>query len=136
MGYVLLALIAMTVMGVADLLLKMGMDAGAHFVVFMFYIYSYSALFFGVFCLVKKVKLKMDKNLVRYSLVIGLLIFVGTFLILLALKDGSASVVIPIGRMGFVVTAVCAFLFLKEKVTLQKGLGLFCAAVSLVLLSI
>jgi uncharacterized membrane protein len=136
MGYALLALIVMVVMGVVDFLMKKAIASGVDFITLTFCIYFSAGIIFGIFCLIKKVPLKMKKNLVKYPVIIGLLTYAGTYFILIALKGGNASVVIPIVRMGFVVTAICAFIFLREKVTPEKALGLLCAAISLVLLSL
>ena len=93
------------------------------------------AILFGLYCSWKKLSLKVTGTLLKYSLIVGFSIFLGTFLALLALKTGNASVVVPIARMGFVVTSICAFLFLREKLTLEKSLGILFAVVSLILLS-
>lgn len=135
MSYVLLALIVTIFMGVVDFLLKKAISVGVNFMALTFCVYLTAGILFGISCLVKKIPLKLKKDLLLYPVLIGLLIFAGTYLALIALKSGDASVVMPIVRMGFVVTAICAFIFLREKITLQKGLGLLCAAVSLVLLS-
>lgn len=136
MGYAFLAVIVMVVMGVVDFLMKKAIASGVDFLILTFFIYFSAGILFGFFCLVKKAPLKMKKNLLKYPVIIGLLTYAGTYFILIALESGNASVVIPIVRMGFVVTAICAFIFLHEKITLQKGLGLLCAAISIVLLSL
>jgi uncharacterized membrane protein len=135
MGYIVLALVAMVLLGVMDFLLKKAIMAGVHIYAVSFLVYLLMAVLFGVYCRWKKVPLKITRSLLTYSLIVGLSIFLGTFLAMLALKTGNASVIVPIARMGFVVTAVCAFLFLREKITLEKGLGIFFAVVSLLLLS-
>lgn len=135
MGYIFLALISMTFMGVVDFLLKKAITAGIHIYAISFCSYLLMAIFFGTYCLLRKVPLKINKSLVKYSIIVGLSIFIGTFLALFALKAGNASVIVPMVRMGFVVTAICAFLFLKEKITLEKGLGILFAVAALVLLS-
>jgi transporter family protein len=135
MNYIFLALISMVFMGLVDFLLKKAIAAGVHIYAISFFVYLLMAIFFGTYCLLKKVPLKINKSLVKYSILAGLFIFIGTFLALFALKAGNASVIVPIVRMGFVVTAICAVLFLKEKITLEKGLGILFAVAALVLLS-
>jgi len=135
MGYIFLALISMFFMGVVDFLFKKAITAGIHIYAISFYGYLLMAILFGTYCLLKKVPLKINKSLAQYSIIVGLSIFLGTFLALFALKAGNASVIVPMVRMGFVVTAICAFLFLKEKITLEKGLGILFAVAALVLLS-
>lgn len=41
-----------------------------------------------------------------------------------ALKDGPASVVVPIDKLGILVTIVFSYLFLKEKLTPKSSIGL------------
>ena len=43
----------------------------------------------------------------------------------------EASVVVPIAQMGFVVTALLGFLFLRERFTARKGAGLAAALAAL-----
>ncbi len=134
-AYILLALIGMIFMGLVDYLSKIALNLGIHFISLMFFMYIFTAALLGIYCLLKKYPMKMGKSVTTYSIAIGLLAFAGSALALIALKNGSASVIIPIIRLGFVVTAICAFIFLREKITLQKGLGILCAVISLVLLS-
>lgn len=135
MRYIFLALMAMVLMGVVDFLLKKALAAGTDIYAISFLGYTLAGILFGISSLVKGGSIKMSRPLLKYAMIVGLLIFLGTFAFLAALKTGSASVIVPIVRMGFVVTAICAFFFLKETVTLKKGLGLLFAAISLVLLS-
>ena len=47
------------------------------------------------------------------------------------MKRAEASVVVPIAQMGFVVTALLGFLFLRESFTARKGVGLAAALAAL-----
>jgi uncharacterized membrane protein len=47
------------------------------------------------------------------------------------LQSGEASVIVPIAQMGFVVTALLGFVFLREPFTLRKGAGLVAALAAL-----
>src|SRR6266700_927335 len=47
------------------------------------------------------------------------------------MKRAEASVVVPIAQMGFVVTALLGFLFLREPFTARKGVGLAAALAAL-----
>jgi len=71
-----------------------------------------------------------------YGAVMSLVLF-GAFVCLLhGISLGQASVVVPIAQMGFIVTAVLGTLFLREPLTLRKGLGLAAAAAALAALAI
>lgn len=135
MGYIVLALLAMVFLGVADILVKMAIVAGIDVNALMFFAYLVSAGFFGVACWWRGFSFKLDKLLVIYSTIVGVLIFLGILAVITALKFGNASVVVPIARMGFVITSICAFVFLRERISMGKLLGLLLAAISLVLLT-
>ncbi len=51
------------------------------------------------------------------------------------LARGEASVVVPIAQMGFGVTALLGFLFLREPFTVRKGAGLVAALAALISLA-
>lgn len=65
----------------------------------------------------------------------ALLFFIGFPLLLEGLRRGEASVLIPIGQMGFIVTALCGMLFMHESFTLRRVLGLAAAAAALAMLA-
>lgn len=52
-----------------------------------------------------------------------------------ALEHGQASVIIPVSQMSFVVTAVLAWLFFREKASVRKIIGLILACLSISVLS-
>lgn len=65
----------------------------------------------------------------------ALFLFVGFPLLLESLRRGEASILIPIGQMGFIVTALCGMLFMREAFTVRKIVGLVTAAGALVMLA-
>ena len=65
----------------------------------------------------------------------ALLLFIGFPLLLESLRHGDASVLITIGQMGFVVTALCGMLLLRESITLRKLAGLAVAVGALATLA-
>ena len=63
---------------------------------------------------------------------IAALLLVTAFIFLAkGLQSGQASVVVPVAQMGFVVTALLGFLFLREPFTARKGAGLATALAAL-----
>ncbi len=48
-----------------------------------------------------------------------------------AMRRGQASVAVPIAQMGFVVTALLGFAFLRERFTARKGVGIVAALAAL-----
>jgi uncharacterized membrane protein len=132
---ILFALAAMVLFGLVDFFFKKAINQGIHGEALLFYSMLIAAAAFGLLSLVRSVSLKPDGPLTGYSLLIGVLMFIGTISLLAALKTGDASIVVPIGRLGFVVTAVCAFIFLGEILTIYKGLGILAAVIAIILLS-
>ncbi|MBM3342478.1 MAG: hypothetical protein FJY56_10275 [Betaproteobacteria bacterium] len=65
----------------------------------------------------------------------ALFLFLGFPLLLESLRRGEASVLIPIGQMGFIVTAAAGMLLLREPLTPRKLAGLTAAAGALMLLA-
>ena len=64
-------------------------------------------------------------------------VLVGAFLFMLyGLREGQASVVVPIAQMGFVMAAVLGIVFFREAVTVRKIAGLACAIAALLALAI
>jgi drug/metabolite transporter (DMT)-like permease len=63
---------------------------------------------------------------------ISAMLLVAAFICLAkGLEQGDASVVVPIAQMGFVVTALLGFVFLREPFTTRKGAGLLAALLAL-----
>ncbi|MHC4633285.1 MAG: EamA family transporter, partial [Planctomycetota bacterium] len=52
-----------------------------------------------------------------------------------AIEHGQASVIIPVSQMSFVVTAILAWLFFREKPSVRKIAGLILACLSISVLS-
>jgi bacterial/archaeal transporter family protein len=66
----------------------------------------------------------------------GLLAGVATVAFYLALRRGPASVVMPLTGMYILIPAVLGFVVLKEPVTVTHVLGLACAGLAVLLLSL
>ena len=58
------------------------------------------------------------------------------FFFVKALENGQASIIIPVSQMRFVVTAIIAWLFLREKLSWQKIIGLILACLSAIAYSL
>lgn len=71
----------------------------------------------------------------RHPPLAALLFLIGFPLLLESLRRGEASVLIPIGQMGFIVTALVGMLLLRERVTPRKLAGLAAAASALIMLA-
>jgi transporter family protein len=61
----------------------------------------------------------------------------GTLFLLYALRQGGkASLVVPITALYPLVTIILAVLLLRERVTIQQGIGMALAVIAVVLLSL
>jgi drug/metabolite transporter (DMT)-like permease len=67
----------------------------------------------------------------RHAPVAAVLLVVAFTFLAKGLESGEASVVVPVAQMGFVVTALLGFLFLREPFTARKGAGLAAALAAL-----
>ena len=67
----------------------------------------------------------------RFSIAAALLLSSAFVLLLEGLARGEASVLVPIAQMGFVVTAVIGFTFLREPFSPRRGVGLLAALAAL-----
>lgn len=67
----------------------------------------------------------------RYAPAAGIVIAVAFIFLVESLARGDASVVVPVAQMGFGVTALLGFLFMREPFTARKGAGLVAALAAL-----
>lgn len=70
------------------------------------------------------------------ALVSGLAYGVALVFFFVALRRGPASVVVPLSGMYIVIPAVLGYVFLKEQVTVTHVLGLVCAGLAVLFLSL
>lgn len=92
-----------------------------------------------IYCLLTfKIKdiFSLDKIGIFWAILAGAIGSVGLigFYILLTKKDASTAV--PLTAIFPALTAILAFIFLKEHITLTKGLGIVLSAIALFLLSL
>lgn len=115
---------ATAAVGVANLLYKVGLRGGATAAT-MLLVQAATVIALGTWRAwridggfpVRPVELK-------YAASTGV-VLTGAFVLLMeALARGQASVLVPIVQMGFVVTALAGFVFLGERFTARKGVGL------------
>ena len=67
----------------------------------------------------------------RHAPVAAALLVVAFTFLAKGLEGGEASVIVPVAQMGFVVTALLGFFFLREPFTARKGAGLAAALAAL-----
>ena len=79
---------------------------------------------------------KFGKKSWRYGAISGLLICGIVLFMALALQHGDAAVVLPLAQMSFIATCGLGVLFLKEKLSLKKALGILAGILCILCMSI
>lgn len=122
------ALGAMLFFGLGDLVYKRGAAAGAqphHFLMVQSWVFTPSVVLYAM--LTGSLHFVAGSLWPRAAVVLALAF---AFMVE-GMARAEASVVVPIAQMGFVVTALLGFLFLREPFTARKGAGLAAALSSL-----
>ena len=134
MNYVILSLISMFVFGLAVFFYKLAtphMDS-VSLVLLVYIIATFFTASVWFFTPEKTITITG----VKYSFLSASLAFIGMIAMISALKIGPVNIVSPIRNLSLVIAIILAMVFLGEKMTLTRGLGILFAAMSIVLLSI
>lgn len=124
-------LCATTAVGIANLMYKVAMGQGAQPATLLFVQgLCVAALSMGV-TIKRDGSIRTEARTLRFSATSGLLIGSAFIFLLMSLQRGAASVMVPIAQMGFVVTALAGFVFLRETFTVRTGAGLVLAVAAL-----
>ncbi|NQU78748.1 EamA family transporter [Candidatus Woesearchaeota archaeon] len=132
--YVLLALVCMTLFGVNAIIYKLAPNIDPVSLTLVSFVTSALGTFIYWVFFVSKKQLGMQG--IGYGIIGGLISVAALITFISALQLGKASVVNTIRALSAAVTVVLAILFLSEKLTLVKGVGIGLAVVAAVLLSI
>jgi len=89
----------------------------------------------GTITALKSGNLKIPVSNIKRGTITGFLLCGLVYFFAKALEYGQASIIIPVSQMGFVVTALLAWLFLGEKFTARKVIGLSFACLCIAFLS-
>ena len=131
----IIALIAMFVAAVFQLVVKLStrvFSSPLSFILLM-------NIFFAVFVLtynVVKGDFKFPKSTFSLAPFNGILMALGTLFYVTALQKGDLSTAIPIIQLSFIITAILSVVFLKEDVGARKVIGIICAAAAIIILGI
>jgi transporter family protein len=133
---ILLGLLAMFAIGFADLTRRRGLvSGGSPFAYFLLEsIFQVAFVIFAAFFL--QGGFQFTRATLTYAPISGFLIFVGIVSLLVALERIEANRIVPIARLGLVVTFVFATLLFGERLTTSRMVGVFLAGVAVVLLSL
>ena len=134
--FVLLVIVASILRGLMGFFYKLGTMQAVDINTFLFI----NALFwvFGgpIYGVIFEGGVRVDRSVISYGLVSGILAVGITSFLFLSVKAGEAIVAIPVAQLSFVVTAVLSAWLLKERVTSWKALGIFCAVATILIFSL
>jgi drug/metabolite transporter (DMT)-like permease len=124
-------LVATVAVGIANLLYKIGLRAGATpaslLVVQAALVVTMST---SLAASIDR-RIRPVRSTWRFAVAAAMLLSTAFVTLLEGLARGEASVLVPVAQMGFVVTAAVGFLFLRERFTPRKGVGLLIALAAL-----
>ena len=124
-------LIATVAVGVASLTYKLGLLAGAVPIALVVAQGAVAVTLSTAFAARLDRGIRPSRAALRYAPVAAVLLVCAFVFLAKGLQGGEASVIVPIAQMGFVVTALLGFVFLREPFTLRKGAGLVAAVAAL-----
>jgi len=134
MRYLLPSLGAFLSGGVLNVVNKMAVGSGCN----SFSLISVRFLFVTVLaglCILLKKSFHFEKKAVKYAAASGVTLIMAIYFVLEALKTGDIALVLPITQLSFIMVVVISWLFLKEKMTKTKIIGIFLAVGSVFLIN-
>lgn len=121
------AIAAMMSLGILNIVYKIGMSHGVAPSMFL----HCQGIFFNVTVYIYAFYTQGGPRFTRtgwaHASITATTLSTGLIALLAAFREGEASVVAPIGQLSFVVSALMATLWLKERFTLRKAAGLLLA---------
>ena len=130
-----IAIAASLLRAVFGIVSKVGLSAGADPFLLMIYIGAGWTLGGFAYGAVRRKPRVTLRSVLPYALLSATLICLVASFLMLGLRSGEASVVIPIANMSFVIALLVAAALGMERVTLRKVVAIACAAVAIVLLT-
>jgi len=133
---IIFALISTVVFGITAIIYKL-IKVDPYLLVFT--VYLFSTVITGVFLLLRNQIasiMQISTQNIILLITVSLLAVVGMTSFVIAIQTGKVAIVTPIRNMSLIVTVIIAVLFLGEKITIMKMLGVALGAIALVLLSI
>ena len=120
---ILLALGAMIAGAFADLIYKVAQNRGINPTTFVFYQSNVFAFAIFVIAFATGQIFQINDAAWAFGIPIGFIGYLGVLLFVMSLRDGSASVNVPIFRLSFVITSLGAIIILGEPATTFKVAG-------------
>jgi uncharacterized membrane protein len=124
-------MIATTAVGIGNVFYKFGLQAGATPASLIVAQAVVVVTLSTALTIVKDGRIRPSIVTLRFASAAAVALALAFAFLIEGLAQGDASVVVPIAQMGFGVTALVGFVFLREPLSFRKGLGLLAALVSL-----
>ena len=90
----------------------------------------------AIYARLREGRFRLTKKKVGYALVSGVLVFLVVDFLMLAVKYGEASIVIPIANMSFVMAMLLSVLLRFEPFSLRKGVAMVVACLAIAALTV
>ena len=90
----------------------------------------------AIYARLREGRFRLTKKKVGYALVSGVLVFLVVDFLMLAVKYGEASIVIPIANMSFVMAMLLSVLLRFEPFSLRKGVAMVVACLAIATLTV
>lgn len=129
-------LVATTAIGIANLIYKVGLTAGSTPVALLITQAAVVMTLSTAFNARIEGRIHFSRSALTHAGVTAVLLTSGFIFLFEGLARGEASRLVPIAQMGFVVTAMVGFVFLREPYTARKGIGLAFALAALAALAL
>ena len=129
-------LIATAAIGVCNFIYGLGLRAGATPASL---IIAQAAVVMSLATIMVRVldgRIRASAEVVRFAPQAAFALGLASVFMVEAIARGQASIAVPIAQMGFVVTALLGFAFLRERFTARKGVGIAAALIALSLLAL
>lgn len=134
------SIIASITAGGMNVLNKIAISAGVETNTLLFYRYIIVLLAtIGLYKLKNidmKVDIKSSSKLIIASSICGVLMLLSLNVLYYALRIGDVSVVTPIVQSCFIFASILCFIFLKEKLTIKKVIGISFAILSIIIIGL
>jgi len=134
--WILLSLITVILWGLWGLLLKVSSNILGNWMLTYIFSYIFSiALALALIVIVKPHNIPINLGSLA-AVVGGLFGTLGYILFLKALEKGPAALVVPITALYPAITAILAYIALKEQITTTQAVGIALAIIAVILISI
>jgi len=90
----------------------------------------------AIYARMREGRFRLTKKKVGYALVSGVLVFLVVDFLMLAVKYGEASIVIPIANMSFVMAMILSVVLRFEPFSLRKGIAMVVACLAIATLTV